>query len=455
MSYVKPPSWDIEEFISQYNDYENNQLVTDVADALGISERTVRTRAQWIRENIRDHGLIIRSRNDGRGNVAGFAVSTADAHARSRQDINNDGQSDPSAQELGERLGFREQQLQRSRDLLRMTNKALREDSRRQNVQEELNQRLIELLEARSFHTPREFDVNPDAPVGVVHLSDIHFNERVDLPVNQYNWEIAGARIYKHIQTAKRIFKASGVTEVLVAMTGDLMNSDRRLDEVLMNVTNRTYAMFQSTDILQQAICDLNEDFNVSVANVCGNEARVGKDIGYIQPIASENYDQAIFLMLHRLLADRGIRFNLHDDPSECVVNVNGQNLLLVHGHAGVRGAPFEASSKFRAKYSDYGVKIDYVIWGHIHEAYISDNFARSGSPVGNNDYSAKALNLSGRASQNLYLFHKDGSRDGIKVDLQSVDVTKRYYVDPDLYAYNSKSLGKIMNHVPIFQVVV
>ena len=97
------------------------------------------------------------------------------------------------------------------------------------------------------------------------------------------------------------------------------------------------------------------------------------------------------------------------------------------------------------------------MIWGHIHEAYISDNFARSGSPVSNNDYSAKGLNLSGRASQSCYLFYqgRDNGRDGLKVDLQSVDLNIRYDIDPELYVYNSKSLSKIMVHKTIFKVVV
>ena len=73
---------------------------------------------------------------------------------------------------------------------------------------------------------------------------------------------------------------------------------------------------------------------------------------------------------------------------------------------------------------------------------------------VGANDYSEKALNLNGRASQNCYIFYGNGNRDGIKVDLQNTE-NKGYDIDKALEAYNAKSHGKIKTKKTIFEVVV
>lgn len=73
---------------------------------------------------------------------------------------------------------------------------------------------------------------------------------------------------------------------------------------------------------------------------------------------------------------------------------------------------------------------------------------------VGANDYSEKALNLNGRASQNCYIFYSSGNRDGIKVDLQNVD-SEGYDIDISLEAYNAKSHGKSKKKKTIFEVVV
>ena len=73
---------------------------------------------------------------------------------------------------------------------------------------------------------------------------------------------------------------------------------------------------------------------------------------------------------------------------------------------------------------------------------------------VGANDYSEKALNLNGRASQNCYIFYNDGNRDGIKVDLQNVK-DKGYNIKESLEAYNAKSAKKRKKTKTIFEIVV
>ena len=73
---------------------------------------------------------------------------------------------------------------------------------------------------------------------------------------------------------------------------------------------------------------------------------------------------------------------------------------------------------------------------------------------VGANDYSEKALNLNGRASQNCYIFYDSGNRDGIKVDLQNVK-EQGYDIDKSLEAYNAKSSEKRKKKTTIFEVVV
>ena len=73
---------------------------------------------------------------------------------------------------------------------------------------------------------------------------------------------------------------------------------------------------------------------------------------------------------------------------------------------------------------------------------------------VGSNDYTEKVLGLSGRASQNCYVFYKNGNRDGIKIDLQNYD-DDMYNIDESLEAYNAKSLNKINKGETIFKVIV
>tara|TARA_R100000654_G_scaffold14520_1_gene31279 strand:+ start:3291 stop:4502 length:1212 start_codon:yes stop_codon:yes gene_type:complete len=344
-------------------------------------------------------------------------------------------------------------QKQKAQDKNRILNKSFREHARIENAVEEYSKELIKLFENNDLHkTLNEFKVNNKA-VGVLQLSDVHFNELVDLENNKYDFEVASSRIRYFVNRAKMYFKTANITNVVLAMTGDMMNSDRRLDELLNQATNRAKATFLGVDILQQAIIDLNQDFNVTVASIIGNEGRANKEMGWSDIVATDNYDYTIFQCLRYLFRNKSVKF-IHGDPSELVINVAGQNLLMLHGHGSLRGKLDTAVNQIAGRYSLKGIKIDYVIFGHVHSARVGDNFGRSSSLVGANDYAEKALNLNGRASQNCYIFHSNGNRDGIKVDLQHTD-GKGYDIDKALEAYNAKSSEKRVQKKTIFEVVV
>ena len=238
-----------------------------------------------------------------------------------------------------------------------------------------------------------------------------------------------------------------------MVQSGDLLNSDRRLDELLSMATNRAKATFLAVDIMQQVILHLNSNFNVSVCMVTGNESRVKKDWGWASILASDNYDYTIFQTLKYIFKDSDINF-IDGDPTEIVVEVAGQNLLVLHGNGAVKRTGIESSiSQMVGRYKMRGTHIDYVIFGHVHSARVGDNYARSSSMVGANDYSEKALNLSGRASQNCYIFYENGNRDGIKIDLQNYG--NGYDIQQSLESYNAKSSSKLNQGTTIFKVVV
>ena len=241
-------------------------------------------------------------------------------------------------------------QKQKAQDKNRILNKSFREHARIENAVEEYSKELIKLFENNDLHkTLNEFKVNNKA-VGVLQLSDVHFNELVDLENNKYDFEVASSRIRYFVNRAKMYFKTANITNVVLAMTGDMMNSDRRLDELLNQATNRAKATFLGVDILQQAIIDLNQDFNVTVASIIGNEGRANKEMGWSDIVATDNYDYTIFQCLRYLFRNKSVKF-IHGDPSELVINVAGQNLLMLHGHGSVRGKLDTAVHQIAGRY--------------------------------------------------------------------------------------------------------
>ena len=344
-------------------------------------------------------------------------------------------------------------QKQKAQDKNRIQNKAFREHARIENAIEEYTKELKTLFENNSLNCTTTKHKTNNKAVGVIQFSDVHLNELVDLENNKYDFSVASKRARLFVNKAKTYFKTAKVSNIVFALTGDLMNSDRRLDELLNQATNRAKATFLGVDIFQQAILDMAEDFNVTVASIVGNEGRANKELGWSDIIATDNYDYTIFQCLRYLFRDSNVKF-IHGDPSELVVNVAGQNLLMMHGHGSFRGKLDTAVNQIAGRYSMKGIKIDYIVMGHIHSCRIGDTFGRSSSMVGANDYSEKALNLNGRASQNCYIFYDNGNRDGIKIDLQNTQ-NEGYNIDKSLEAYNAKSHSKITKKKTIFEVVV
>ena len=137
----------------------------------------------------------------------------------------------------------------------------------------------------------------------------------------------------------------------------------------------------------------------------------------------------------------------------ELVVEVNGHNCLLIHGHQ-LKNMQSDKIAKVMSKYARNGIILDFMMCGHLHETKITDLFARSSSLVGANSYSENALLLSSRAAQNIYIM-KDKERHDIRIDLQHTKRFNGYPINKELSSYNAKSLDKTLKKQTVFKIVI
>ena len=341
-------------------------------------------------------------------------------------------------------------QKQAAQDLNRIANKSFREYARLENALILYNKELISLLGDNSLNTKITKHKEDSKAAMIVQIADTHFNELVDIEGNKYDFEVASKRLHKFAYYVKKYANFHNVKSVLIAITGDLLNSDRRLDERLSMATNRASATFLGVHLLKHFILDINKIANVSVACVTGNESRVVEEMGWTDIVASDNYDFTIFEMLRLLLPD--LTF-IKGKALEVVVNIANQNVLLIHGHQ-LGKMCSNSISKVISKYARKGTQIDFIICGHLHETMITDTLARSSSLVGANAYSDNALNLYSRAAQNIYIMLDDGRQD-IRIDLQETEGFEGYPIDLELASYNAKSLKKTHKKETVFKIII
>lgn len=340
---------------------------------------------------------------------------------------------------IGENVKLK-RQSQKYQDINRVERKSFREYSRQYNTIEDLNKSVVEKLSYLSKGRNNRVIIHTksNGRFGVLHLTDLHFGEGIDLKHNKYDWDIAGKRLEKLRNEACRFFDSYGIKNIIIAMTGDLMNSSRRLDEVLTNKDNIASSVVGAFDLLRQLINDLSDCYNVKIACCYGNESRLDKDFSAVEPIVSNNLDGTIYKMLQvHYMGDERVQFIGED--LELIIQCGDKNILLVHGNS--FGKNIEDSiNKMKAKYNSQGVNIDYVLTGHIHSPHLNPLWSRGGSLSGDNAYSYNSLNMTNRASQSAIVFEDNGDRHGVVIDLNNTDKYNGYKIDDRLKMYSRKS---------------
>lgn len=355
------------------------------------------------------------------------------------------------------RLG---KEKQKAQDKNRIANKSFREHARLENALEEFAKAQLQVYKEHA-KSLKKIKLKPiiktlKKGVGVMQITDLHGNELVDLPHNKYDFNIMAKRLKLYVSQCIEHFKFKGYNKVAMLFTGDLLNSDRRLDELLNASTNRAKATSLMRYILTQVILDVRDaGFEITIVSVLGNESRVGKEMPFSNEGLSDNYDFMIMdgiRQMFELSKIKGVTFKSLDKVEE-VVEIDGNNWLISHDVSRMTSQQQKAQSGI-GRYSLNGVKIRFMIGGHIHATNVTDISARSASLVGANSFSENALNLAGKAAQNYYLC-ENGKINTVVLDLQDVDGIEGYEVISQLAVYNAKSVSKLETPKTVFKVVI
>lgn len=349
-------------------------------------------------------------------------------------------------------------QTQKAQDLNRIKNKSFREDARIENAVSEFgleltkqNKEFAKELSKVKFKQYKHIS----GGTGIIQITDVHANELINLPHNKYDFNVMAKRLKSHITESLAYFEFRKVSKVLMLFTGDLLNSDRRLDELISASTNRAKATVLTIHILKQAICDVRDKYPVDIISVVGNESRVNKEMTFSNEALSDNYDFTIIAQLKQIFEFakiKDVNFKGYDKVWE-IIDFGEQKWAVSHNLSGSVDSQKNAQSHI-GMMSLQGHKIDYLVGGHIHALNLTEISARSSSLCGDNAYANNALGLTGRATHNCFVVN--GKKRYTQVnDVQDVDGIDGYEIISQLEAYNAKSNSKLKQHPVIMQIVI
>jgi predicted phosphodiesterase len=216
---------------------------------------------------------------------------------------------------------------------------------------------------------------------------------------NKSNFDVISKRFQKYADKIKERLGKS-VTNITVAFMGDLINSDRRIDELLVNEGCVAESLLKSLQILTAFLLDLSETYKINVVSVLGNESRLDLNIPMRDPI--NNFDFIIHKLLSELLNKTSIQFQDIERNYEKVIEVLGANILLTHGHTKLT---WNDAVK---KYNKIGKILHYMLTAHFHTVKIKEQTSQGASMSGNNFYGAFGINDIADASQTIYIVEKE-----------------------------------------------
>jgi predicted phosphodiesterase len=363
----------------------------------------------------------------------------------------NEGDSrEKIAQDLGITVWAVRKARQLGMDHRRINNGKDRKRHRSESAVEALHEQVLRALHdaGAKLTTPgrRGGTLNHKKGVAVIHLSDHHLNELISTPSNEYDFEVAAKRLALLADKTRTYCKAMGIQRVVVAFGGDLLNSDRRIDEVTNMATNRSRAMVLAVHLYRQFIEDMRSDFFVDCFGITGNEGRAKQELSFAEPGVSDSYDASIYFMLQEVMEvvpDKGLRFHALQG-NEAVFTIHQETFLMLHGHQINMSDQRKVQSLIGKHSALNSTRITYILAGHIHSAMISDFCGRNSSMSGGNAYSEEALGFCSKASQNIHIVlpackNSPAGLDGIKIDLQDVTSVKGYDIIKKLESHDAR----------------
>lgn len=296
--------------------------------------------------------------------------------------------------------------IQKLRDENNLLRKSARETFRGEQALEEIKSKLYSMakdLSALDFienwGKEKEFIETKNNNIGILVLSDWHIGKLVNLDENKFSEDIAVQRLNKLYERIREQIYTYELTELRVVLLGDFIHAQSRPDMKTQGQYVEIESGLKCFYLIKNLIDRLYNHLNkIDIDCVVGNESRFDSSNPHtnLNEVAKNSIDYMIYEMLSLAYKEnKGILVHSTNNYFENLVDINGFNLLAIHGDK-INHSKLESElSKLKYKiYQDTRKSVDYIVMGHIHSALITDGYSRNASLVGADEYATRGLNI-------------------------------------------------------------
>ena len=229
-----------------------------------------------------------------------------------------------------------------------------------QSISEQLKDSISRLPEEKVPVIP----IKKDKLAYIDITSDMHIGALVDLPNNQYNWEIAQKRLLEHTRYAMSIAKSMGLSTIYEVNIGDLVEQSYLHYSSSMDCEfPLAEQVAKATSLVIKQLQLLQSEFHVVFSIIAGNHDRYSGDK------SKELFNDSVaFTVLStiKLMQKCGQLNNVQAlDNSKNIYrsefDVLGHHVLLTHGEA------LNRKKNDNVSRLGHEVQPDLIIAGHYH----------------------------------------------------------------------------------------
>jgi len=365
-------------FIKIYNDVNRYNTIQSVANALGLSERTVRRTARRLKD---DGNELIDRKNIGK--INNTSISTTE--------------------DLQTQLTIRKLQ-----DNLTSLKKQLKEAHKEVSTSQVLRDLIHEYKDSDidsvpDWISPKAKHVEGITGIPVLFLSDIHFDEVVSKAqiggVNEFNRVIAEDRLKHTFETARDLLtyymKDAKYDGFVLALGGDMVSGNIHEELAENNETPILQTVVRLSEILISGIEMLVEEFDkIFIPCIVGNHGRLHQKKRHKNRVF-DNYEWIMYQYIKKHFANDD-RITVHvPDSVDTQFSIYNTRFLLEHGDnyrggggiAGIFSPLMLGAHKKNKNKNAVGNPFDIMMLGHFHQYIHTNSLIVNGSVKGMDEY--------------------------------------------------------------------
>lgn len=286
---------------------------------------------------------------------------------------------------------------------------------------------LADSLEGPAFIEPKDRTGKGGNRSVILHISDVHAGENVDLyemdGLNSYNGQICSERMKRLFQKSASLmtdhWSGDAPQEIIVCLGGDMIDNNLREESRRGGSMPVVESAKLISELLAGGIAFLHEEVGVPIRVYTspGNHGRLTQK-PHITEGNIDNWDMMVSWSVEKIIGPQDwIRF-FYTGSGEALFNVYGWWFLLQHGHEGAGGTgglygpvykQVRGMYRTHQTYGRRGRGFHFVLQGHDHTSVKIPFGYANGSVVGYNAYAARKLKADpSPASQNMLVVEKN-----------------------------------------------